>query len=280
MLQISKTVRVLVLLSAFLLLAPHMTFAEKLVVIGYNVESGQSNPDAIAKLLVSKVKACDIWGFSEVEDEKAAKVFTAAASKIGKSKYKYVLGDTGVKDRLLVVYNARRLKMLREEELFTKTILKGRPRQRAPLVVYFLDRKTKQTFYFMVNHLARGDWKLRQRQSRALNKWAKKNPESGIAVGDYNYDWDLDTFHHDWGFNFLTHEKVFQWVVPKKLIKTHGHPDFNSILDFVFLEGHARKWKAKSTILFPSGVSLKKKDYQLSDHRPVRAVIDIPKKKK
>ena len=71
----------------------------------------------------------------------------------------------------------------------------------------------------------------------------------------------------------------FTWIRPSTLKKTQASPNFNTVLDFVFLGGNSWTWKAESTILkrdandndddsFPD-------DDQLSDHRPVRAKIQI-----
>ena len=121
----------------------------------------------------------------------------------------------------------------------------------------------------------------RHEQARLLNLWASQQTLPIIAVGDYNFDWSVPVGDkvHDQAYDEMVKDGHFTWIRPSTLKKTQASPNFNTVLDFVFLGGNSWTWKAESTILkrdandtdddsFPD-------DDQLSDHRPVRAKIRI-----
>lgn len=43
-------------------------------------------------------------------------------------------------------------------------------------------------FTFMINHLARGNAKNRQKQARGPHDWARNQTESSVAIGDDNFN--------------------------------------------------------------------------------------------
>jgi endonuclease/exonuclease/phosphatase family metal-dependent hydrolase len=65
---------------------------------------------------------------------------------------------------------------------------------RSPLVLKLKHNGTGKEFFFMVNHLYRGNGIDARRldQATALNQWAAAQTLPVIAVGDYNFDYDLD----------------------------------------------------------------------------------------
>jgi endonuclease/exonuclease/phosphatase (EEP) superfamily protein YafD len=93
-------------------------------------------------------------------------------------------------------------------------------------------------------------------------------------VGDYNFAWDVQQSEtaHDVGYNLLTADGVFVLVRPPHLIKTECA--FDSVLDFVFVAGAARRWRASSQILAAQN-SYCPDDNTRSDHRPVLARFDL-----
>jgi hypothetical protein len=105
-----------------------------------------------------------------------------------------------------------------------------------------------------------------------------------IAVGDYNFDWNVQTGEkdHDLGYDLLTDGGAFDWVRPDSLVATQcsvnfsGLPDcrFDSVLDFVFVSGQSRHWPATSEISVQPGDF--PDDSLTSDHRPVTATFQIP----
>lgn len=243
-----------------------------LEVVGFNVESGGASPATLANQL-GPLDGIDLWGFSEVADASWAVTFEAAAEagEFGNPDFETVFGSTGGADRLAIIYNADRFDLLEIQEL--NDINPG-GRVRSPLVVRLRDQQANQEFWFMVNHLYRSRDNERHQQASALNNWAQQQTIPVIAVGDYNFDWDIPSngAKRDQGFDNMTAGGVFDWIVPSNILKTHCSNRFNSILDFVFLANQPQTWQATSEILFPQS-SYCPDDSSTSDHRPVAASI-------
>ena len=242
-----------------------------LTVVGFNVESGGASPTVIAKNFVAKTKGVDVWGFSEVDGEKAARILQQGAIASGSGNFESVLGTTGRSDRLLVLYNRDRLEYLGREELDR---VNPSGRVRSTLVVRLRSRDGGPEFLFAVNHLYRSDDRARHEQATALNRWAREQQLPIVAAGDYNFDWSVASGgkERDRGYDNLTADGVFQWVRPQNLLPTHCSQQHASILDFVFVAGGARAWPATSEILFPEE-SYCPDDLTTSDHRPVAATF-------
>ncbi len=250
--------------------------AESIRVIAFNVESGGAAPGTIADQ-VGTLGSVDIWGFSEVKNFSWAMQFKAAAVDATGSPYRFVFGNTGGGDRLVMLYNQDKLEELASEELDDINPL---GRVRAPLVVHFKVKGTDQELKAVVNHLYRKRSDLRQQQARQLREWAETQTVPVIALGDYNFDWESDQKHGQ-GFDALTLNDVFTWVRPSnvfqngEILPTQCHDDFRSVLDFVFASGDAKSWNGTSQILFAES------DYcpdsnLTSDHRPVEAIFTLP----
>jgi endonuclease/exonuclease/phosphatase family metal-dependent hydrolase len=169
------------------------------------------------------------------------------------------------------VYNRERFDVVRQFEL-TDINIEGRVR--APLVAHFRLKPAGPELLFMVNHLYRGNAEGRHEQARLLNAWALEQTLPVIAVGDYNFDWDVlqgETVH-DQGYDLLTADGIFAWIRPPHLIGTQY--SFNSVLDFVFVAGEAQRWSASSEIL-ATDESYCPSDQHRSDHRPVLALFEL-----
>jgi endonuclease/exonuclease/phosphatase family metal-dependent hydrolase len=254
----------------FLLGAGDPAAAQTIKVVGWNVESGDSDAQTLAQR-VRDFQGVDVWGFSEVQNAATATTLRTAAAHNENANFRRVLGTTGGEDRLLIVYNNSRLEKLDDFELEEINI---EDRVRAPLVAEFRVRATGRRFLFMVNHLYRGSAEGRHEQSRLLNQWGREQELPVIAVGDYNYDWNVNNGdnNHDDGFDFITEDSVFRWVRPPTLVRSQC--SFNSVLDFVFTTGVAQSWVSSSEIVArntdcPDNASS-------SDHRPVQATFTIP----
>lgn len=266
--------RVLTTIAAALAITSLPAKAANLCVIGWNLESGDSDTATLAKTVL-KYADCDIWGLSEVADNKVSETLELSAESQTRPQFNTVLGTTGRSDAMAIMYDTRRLRLLDVKELRHLQEERGR----APLVGLFELKETGDRFYFMVNHLYRGNRKdnrgKRLRQSEGLNIWAAEAAHPVIAVGDYNYDWDLPNgASHDKGFDALLDDGVFAWVEPAAKIRTQcsdpGQTQYNSILDFVFVSGAAQNWQGKSDIL-EAQASWCPDNAMRSDHRPVRA---------
>ncbi len=251
--------------------------AQQLTVIGFNVESGGADPQVIAAT-IAPIDGTDIWGFSEVQNADWAEMFEEAAAIGENASFDQILGTTGRGDRLLIIYDEDRFEKLRHMELHHLNI---DGTVRAPLVAHFREKATGTEFLFVVNHLARGDKRngtknRRHKQAQGLNEWARQQTLPVIAVGDYNFDWNLpngDT-DHDRGYDLLTAGSAFVWVRPPSLIPTLCSDRFTSVLDFVFVAGEAKNWMDSSEILF-SNSNYCPDDDTTSDHRPVLARFDL-----
>ncbi|PSF38125.1 endonuclease/exonuclease/phosphatase [Aphanothece hegewaldii CCALA 016] len=241
----------------------------KLTVAGYNVESGDADPVFLATNYIAPINGVKIWGFSEVQGESWILPLKNGTEEGEGSNFTAILGTTGKADRLLVLYKDNELEEIKHFELNNINI---GGKVRAPLVVQFRLKKTGQEFLFMANHLYRTNKVARQEQAQLLNKWASQQTLPIIAVGDYNFDWNVKSSVHDRGYDLITQNNIFKWIQPKsKFPTTCGN--YNTILDFVFVSGKAQKWPATSTIYDRPNYC---PDTPLSsDHRPIFASFQI-----
>lgn len=182
-------------------------WAEQLRGVGFNVESGGARPEVVATLIAA-TPGVDLWGFSEVQNEAWGIAFEQATEQGTRADFLRLLGTTGGADRLLIVYNAERLDLLQQFELHD---INPQGRVRAPLVGHFRLKTTGQEFLFQVNHLYRSRADQRHLQAQLLNRWARQQPLPVIAVGDYNFDWNVTNGEasHDAGYDHLTAEGIF-----------------------------------------------------------------------
>ena len=251
--------------------------AEDITVIGWNAESGDANP-AVVAARIAEIDGCDIWGICEVQNSSWASAFEDAAEVDENADFKAILGSTGGADRMLIIYDSDRFDRLDDFELH-RINLGGRVR--APLVAHFRIIGTDAEFLFMVNHLYRSRDFRRHEQARLLNLWASQQTLPIIAVGDYNFDWSVAVGEkvHDEGYDEMIKDGHFTWIRPSKLKKTQASPNYNSVLDFVFLGGDSWTWKAQSAILKRDATDTNDDSFpddgQTSDHRPARAKIQI-----
>lgn len=244
--------------------------AETLRVIGFNVESGGAHPDTIAEQMLELGEA-DVWGFSEVEKFWWAMKFKEAATTMTGDPYYFDWGTTGGGDRLMLLYNTAKLEKV-GDHMELHDINPG-GRVRAPLVTRLKVKATGEEFFAMVNHLYRKRGDLRAQQAAQLRDWAAQQTIPVIAIGDYNFDWTESG--HNQGFVAMTQGDIFKWIKPDPILPSQCHPDYKSILDFVFVSGAAKDWPATSDILFPDA-SYCPDDNLTSDHRPVEGIFTLP----
>ncbi len=252
--------------------------AQRLTVIGWNLESGGSSSTKIAER-VRKFQGVDLWGLSEVAGDATLRDFEIAAEDGEGADFRRILSATGCGDRLGIVFNAARLQFINLQELhrITYNAEEAPPArcERSPLVAEFRDTRSNRRFVFVVNHLARGDRTLRHAQGQRLNEWVQTQTLPVIAVGDYNFDWAVTNGdrNHDAGFDKMVAGGHWAWVRPKTLVRSQCNPNFNSILSFVFVSVTARPFALTSEILQEAndcGNSAVN-----SDHRPLKAEFDF-----
>ncbi|WP_072389409.1 HAD family acid phosphatase [Hyphomicrobium sp. CS1BSMeth3] len=253
-------------------------FAETVSVVGWNVESWtRSKPEVIARQLRDDFNAIDIFGLSEIDKEQHLVLYAQTAAEDESAAYHYVLGTTGNNVKLAILFNSARFDLVDSFELMDIQEGSG---GRAPLVAHLRSKHGIGDILFMVNHLHRGDAQKRERQASKLREWAKTQKLPIIAVGDYNFDFDVETREANQAFTNMMADSVFAWLKPKRLITTNwadenpkdGKNDYNSILDFVFFANGAKAWAAEAGIIvrpgdFPDSL-------ETSDHRPVFAIAD------
>lgn len=256
-----------------------------LTIVGWNVEQG-FQPDADLAWIagqLTEMNGVDIWGLTEIS-RGYIHDYTAAAGLDEGNNFEHVMTENSSGgDLMALVYNADRLNILWHVELegFNYALSNTTKNQRPPLAAHFMDKKSKQHFVVMVNHLAREEDK-RHIQAKRLQQWIQKQRIPIIAIGDYNFDWDVENgeSNHDEGYDFLTAGGFFQWLRPDVLINTQCTPAqnggcrYNSILDFVFVANGAKQWQGQSAILTKEGDF--PDDEIKSDHRPVMAKFMLP----
>lgn len=260
-------------------------------VISWNLQSDsssnerESNPDFIKGLMAEK-NGVHIWGLSEVLSSQVLRKFEEGAEDGEGSDFVSVLSTTGDRDRLAVIYDSGRFEQVGPPlELKTETRLSSG--LRASLGVRLKVKNTGQEFIFLVSHLKRGGAQnpIRLKQSQNLNTWVQTQTLPVIAVGDFNYDYDVvlgdaGLPNRDGGFDALIANDRFRWVKPDFLVKTQSSPEFNSVLDFIFVANEPLKWTGTSRILDREGDQPAttvgfSDDNQNTDHRPVEAVFTL-----
>ena len=250
------------------------------VVVSWNVESGGADKSTVANRM-GTMDQVDIWGLCEVANTSWAIEFERQVDSTTRD-FKPLLGSTGGNDRLAILYDKKQFEELEVIELSweDRYWFRDSMTPRAALVAKFRHKPTDQQFWFMVNHLYRGNGVDPRRldQAKRLREWAETQALPIIAVGDYNFDFDLDAgedgHNYQKGLGDLLAGGTFKWVQPATLVTTHDS-DYNSVLDFVFLADAPEALAATSRILVEAGDFPNNED--TPDHRPVEATITITK---
>lgn len=206
--------------------------------------------DADLSVIVQQVSAfdgVDLWGLQEVNSRSAPPVLAEAAGIGEDALFAAIQGKAGDGLHLVAIYNQDRFDLLEWWEL---DAINTTGNVRPPLVLFLEERATGLRFLFMVNHLYRSRESERHQQARLLNEWAANQELPTVAVGDYNFDWDVTQGDqlHDLGYDLMTAHGRWKWVRPNELFTTQcsGWPcRYDSVLDFIFLSQAAQAWKAE-----------------------------------
>lgn len=78
---------------------------------------------------------------------------------------------------------------------------------------------------------------------------------------------------HDVGFDRMTADNHWTWVRPATLVKSQCNPNFNSVLDFIFVNTSARPLALTSVILQETGDC--GNTAANPDHRPLRTEFEF-----
>ena len=277
-------------------------------VLAWNVESNRPNQPPVsdaaviggqlADLMRDPATRAQIVALSEVEPKTALLYQSAIAEGLG-AEVDFVTSASGGFqdcDSLMLVVDARRFRIDDVIELhryagiktnFTVTDPKssdyGAVRARSPLIARIHDLSTARDFWFIVNHLARGEEDLRTDQGRALRQWAADRTEPVIAAGDFNFDYVFSTRRGNAAFDAMLEGGVWEWLEPDPLVDSNWSEDPRaevkgidsypgSILDFVFVANGAKTWKGTSDVVVRPG-DFPDSD-ETSDHRPIIATFD------
>jgi len=246
---------------------------EPFAILAWNIEIGGSEIATIKNQLKG-LEPFDILALSEVP-KKSASEFSNRWSKDS-----FIVGEKGGEACLLLVWDATKFDKIKVEELTKFEEQEFAPGiQSAPLIAQLRHKQSKTEFIVTMNHLARGSAELRKRQALILVEWAKKQSLPIIAVGGYNFDYDIPTKKGNEAFDAFISDGTWKWIEPKQLIDTNwadrnrdGKDDYpDSMLDFSFAAGLAKQWGLQSEIIVRDG------DFpdteKTSDQRPIRTTV-------
>jgi len=117
--KLSTTLQRFISLVFLVALCGGYAHAQRLVVVGWNIESGGATNAAVAQRLRS-FQGVDLWGLAEVQNDASLQSFeTAAKDGENGADFKRILSTTGCGDRLGIVYNATRLQLVSSQELLS-----------------------------------------------------------------------------------------------------------------------------------------------------------------
>jgi exonuclease III len=256
-------------------LQPSQSLAQKrILILSWNVESGDNDPATIAQQL-EDFEGYDMIGLTEVKSENAADYADAAADGEGaknsaQADFGHVVSNSGAGDRMVIIWDRKRFEKIGDAQELDDL---NDGNHRSPLVARFKLKNTDIEFLFMVNHLARKKHQLRQQQAAGLKQWAEGQQLPVIAVGDYNFDYDVDDGEGNQAMDNMLSDDVWQWVRPERLCKTQASKRYNGVLDFIFVANKPDTWSVDSHIIsegFPST-----DDSRRSDHRPLEGRVLI-----
>jgi endonuclease/exonuclease/phosphatase family metal-dependent hydrolase len=250
-------------------------------ILHWNVESGGNDSSIVADQLV-EMGDYDVIGLSEVETPAA---YEEALSKKWPGRYEYIRGLSGANetredDHLWLAFSKDKFSLIESEEMKEVSgFIFDDGHHRVPLYVKLKDLANSQEVVFLMNHLARGNKNFRQEQASTLREWARTKSIPIVAIGDYNLDFEFATEKGNKAFDEFMKDNVWLWVRPEPLVDTNwsdrdgdGVDNYiDSLLDFSFLSGAAKTWKASSRVI------VRENDFpdteKTSDHRPVELIL-------
>ena len=248
-----------------------------LSILAWNVESGGNDPVSIASRL-TEMRDHDVVCLSEVSPAS----FERYPMALG-SKFLSVESRTGRGDRLQILFNQERFKLLQSEELNAyRDFELNNGTHRSPLFVRLRNRDSGVEFIVMTNHLARSNAELRKQQAIGLREWARDQAVGVINIGDFNMDYSFVTRTGNDTFAEMLRDNVWKWIEPEVMIDTNwsdsdgdgvdNYPD--SMLDFAFVSGPVKTWSPTCRVLVTDGDF--PDDEFTSDHRPILLTLELP----
>lgn len=237
-------------------------------VVADNVESAEDTNTTQVAEDIQEIGPADIWGLQEVEDRDAVEAFRDAMDGPGRMMW-YELAGEGGEDRLAIVYDRNRFDAL-EGPVELSFVGGSRP----PLWMRLREKSTGISFNVVVTHFNRGDAALRNLQAQRMREWAALTDKPTMLLGDFNFDlevpaWIQGRYQGNRAFRIFTREpNPFTWVEHEPKLKTQCSEEYNSVLDFVFLEDMP-DWDATAELLFPDQAYCDDEATGGADHRPI-----------
>lgn len=250
-----------------------LTDRDSIKILAWNIELGGSELATIKEQLKG-LEPFDILALSEVPKKSASEF----SNRWGNDSF--IIGEKGGEACLLLAWDNTKFEKIKVEELVKFEEQEFAPGiQSAPLIAQLRHKQSKAEFIVVMNHLTRGSAELRKRQALILVEWAKKQSLPIIAVGGYNFDYDIPTKKGNEAFDAFLADGTWKWIEPKQLVDTNwadrnrdGNDDYpDSMLDFSFAAGPAKRWLTTSEIVVREG------DFpdteKTSDQRPIRTTV-------
>ena len=228
--------------------------AQELIVGTLNTESSADTSVFAVSQTIQRTEFVDIWALQEVQSLDALTEYTVAAGAApGRKSFRRVVSESGENnaqhrkhDLLGMVYNSSRLRHVETVELHAIRSVPGPGRLgesdwrlRGALFLRFQDRDTGAEFCVGNVHLkcCGGDGlTTRAHQAELLKDWIERTDVPVILTGDFNIPVDPDSATGSSSAAFQTLSSVMDWVCPANPIKTQCSPNFNSMLDHVFVK--------------------------------------------
>ncbi len=268
------------MIRAFLLALAGLTLtvsahAQDVLSIGsFNVESDLDTEAERVAEDFARIPPLHIWALQEVYNDEALDLFTATLSEATGFTYASHRGTTGSNfgDYLAFVYVENAFSDVSFEELGE---VGG---ARHPLVM----RATSFSGHeltFVNTHLDRGDARAREGQARSLRSWViDHEDEALIMMGTFNFDYDFAGTRRGGNRAFVNFSRGghVSWPEPMciagetcPVTGTQCNPQYNNMLDFIFLAGTAFDWRAMTDLAFLGEDYCSRDPQGYSDHRPV-----------
>ena len=248
----------------------------RLKALSWNIESGDASLPWVSEQ-IAQMEGYDVLALTEVDPDWADTLLRAAEDGEGakgnwESDFDFVISTTGNSQRLMIIWDNLRFERV-GDPVELHNLNSENLTYRSPLFIQLRHRNHGDSFLLMVNHLARGAETMRNLQATGLVDWAGQQTLPVIAMGDYNFDYDIDEGVGNAAFDQMTTSGVWQWVRPDRLLKSQASYSYNSLLDFVFVAKMPENWSGYSDIL--STFTPFEDDEITADHRPVDATFLI-----
>jgi endonuclease/exonuclease/phosphatase family metal-dependent hydrolase len=282
------------ILAVALVLLTFSAQAADLTVATFNTESDDDTTPAKVAETIGEIGAFDLLAVQEVESTAALKTYTdaAAAADVQGGRWRYVVSESGTysdptrkPDLLGIIYRTGTFRQLATTELH---LIRSRPdgtqygepdwALRGALVLRLQHIATGVEFQIITLHLkCCGEGiDIRAHQSALLADWILAQGLPTILLGDSNIPIEPGDSGPTGGnvaaFDKLTASSGLTWIAPMDPVKTQCDPQYNSMLDQVYVS-NAATGGASVDVLFDDASYCANDELGYSDHRPVVATL-------